>query len=354
MTAAKSFGPLRWWHVGAPDPTNAAAPWGPGLDLGTCDFSTVIGRTRIESGTFKSAAIARAVATIAPELELSPGFFHAPTDPDADGVYHTIRTFERSLVPTKYGRASNYFTGFTVKEIKPMNQQEMARRFKAMAESLGLGADEIATLAGDLARSEKAADARGIAFKSSDAPHVYTAPDGTLGIIQGGAFVALKAAADDTSAAAEVEVETESDAAEGDEEQADAGDLGELYVGDMTPDEFGQVLKAAFDQSFAPILKAMDMAGKMGSFVDEIKSMTATTQTKEAGNAAEIAALKAEIAELKGYAPAAQSDVFAALKSGGPQAPPQPQDPNTPQVPNDPNRPYASLAAMVMPELYQP
>ena len=34
MTATKQYGPLRWWHVGRPDPANPGAPWGPGLDLG--------------------------------------------------------------------------------------------------------------------------------------------------------------------------------------------------------------------------------------------------------------------------------------------------------------------------------
>ena len=98
-----------------PDPANAPAPWGPGLDLGDCDFSMVIGRTRIESGTFKSAAIARGGARRR-LAELSPGFFHPPNARDAGGVFAQMRTFERSLVPTRYARASNLFTGIAVKE----------------------------------------------------------------------------------------------------------------------------------------------------------------------------------------------------------------------------------------------
>lgn len=116
MTASGQYGPLRWWHVGDPDPANEQAPWGDGYDLGTCDFSTVIGRCAIESGTFKSAEIAQWVAEHAGEFELSPGFFHAARDRDADGVFHRIHRFERSLVPVRFGRASNLFTGLIVQE----------------------------------------------------------------------------------------------------------------------------------------------------------------------------------------------------------------------------------------------
>ena len=62
MTTTKQFGPLRYWHVGQPDAGDIAAPWGPGLDIGDCDYSTLIGRTRIESGTFRSPVIAERVA----------------------------------------------------------------------------------------------------------------------------------------------------------------------------------------------------------------------------------------------------------------------------------------------------
>ncbi|KPV48201.1 hypothetical protein SE17_39345, partial [Kouleothrix aurantiaca] len=195
MMTTRQFGPLRWWHVGRPDPGIPAAPWGPGLDIGDCDFSMVIGRTRVESGTFKSAALARAVARIADRLELSPGFFHPPMQPDAGGVFSQMRTFERSLVPVRYARASNLYTGLTVKETR-MDEAEMEKRFKAAIAELGLTPAQAEALGGQLVATEKAAAAAGIAFKSQDAHiPVYTAPDGTPGIIQDGAWIALKAAA---------------------------------------------------------------------------------------------------------------------------------------------------------------
>jgi hypothetical protein len=42
--------------------------------------------------------------------------------------------------------------------------------------------------------------------------------------------------------------------------------------------------------------------------------------------------------------------VAAALKSSGPQTPP---DPNAVEVVNDPNRPFAGIAARTMPALYK-
>jgi len=297
MTATKQYGPLRWWHVGRPDPANPTAPWGPGLDLGDCDFSMVIGRTRVESGTFKSAAIARAVARVADSLELSPGFFHPPTAPDAGGVFTQIRTFERSLVPTRYARASNLFTGLTVKESR-MDDIEFKRRLKAAIMELSLNRVEAATLGQDLAQTDKTAEAAGIAFKSQDAPTVYLGPDGTPGIIQGGAWVALKAAT--PPAPPEVVAAVEEKAPELEMEVEEPTD--ESYapaIGDMTPDEFGALL----DARLAPLIKALDIAGKMGGHMDELKSMMSGVATKEAGLASEVAALKTQVAELAGDAP---------------------------------------------------
>lgn len=299
MTATKQFGPLRWWHVGQPDAANPAAPWGPGLDLGTCDFSTVIGRTRIESGTFKSAAIARAVQRVADQLELSPGFFHPPAQPDASGVFAQIRTFERSLVPTRYARASNLFTGIAIKEHR-MDATEIDKRFKAAIAELGLDADQAAALGQQIAQTDKAAQAAGIAFKSQDAPTVYLGPDGTPGIIQGGAWVALKAAAVPPAIEAAIEDEKAPDeeAIVVEEEAPDEEDYAPA-IGDMTPDEFGAML----DARLGPLIKALDIAGKMGGHVDELKSMMSGVATKEAGLASELAALKTQVAELAGDAP---------------------------------------------------
>ena len=57
-------GDLRWWHVA-------------NTSLGTCDFQMVKNKMLIESGTFKSKAIAKAVAAMG-EMQMSIGFTHPP------------------------------------------------------------------------------------------------------------------------------------------------------------------------------------------------------------------------------------------------------------------------------------
>ena len=355
MTATKQFGPLRWWHVGHPDPADPVTPWGPGLDLGMCDFSMVIGRHRIESGTFTSARIARAVARVADQLELSPGFFHPPNTPDAGGVFDTMRTFERSLVPVRYARASNLFTGLTVKESR---MDIDAQRFKALVDTLGLSPAQVAALSHDLVTSEKAAQAAGIAFKSSEPPTVYTGPDGQLGIIQEGRFVALKAAGPPPELAAaaleEEKAPDDADLVDADAPEDLPPDAGE-FLGDMAVADFQAMIANAFTTALAPLLKSLDIAGKMAGHVEEMKSMIGGVATKEAGAAAEIAALKARLAVLEGDQPSGAmvlTDVVAALKSEGPTAPAPVTPPDAPKF--DPTNPIAGIAAGIFPELYGP
>ena len=332
MTAAKQFGPLRWWHVGRPDPLNRQAPWGWGLDIGDCDFSTQIGTTRVESGTFRDPAVAQRIAKSADQYELSPGFFHTygPSGPP-DGIYRAVRTFERSLVPTRYGRASNLFTGLTVKEHR-MDPNEMERRFKAAIESLGLSHDQAQALAAGLVATDKSAADQGIAFKSDDAPQVFTAPDGTQGIIHDGRFVALKAMPPEFAAADE-----EKDDGVIDQEGAPADDMVEM----MDDQAFIGAIADAVAAKIAPMFGDMKMS--------EFKTLLGGMATKEAGTQAEIAQLKARLAQLEGHQPAViTNEALAALKSTGPQAPP---DGTEPQIPADAT-PIQRLAAQTMPALY--
>lgn len=94
------YGVLRFWHM-------------PGVDLGDCDFNALRGRVLIESGTFRSPEIAQRVAEKSADYQVSLGFRHPVEQPGKDGVFTTIRRFERSLVPI--GRAANPFTSILVK-----------------------------------------------------------------------------------------------------------------------------------------------------------------------------------------------------------------------------------------------
>lgn len=332
MTATKQFGPLRFWHIGMPDPFDTQAPWGPGADWGDCDFSIVIGRTSVESGTFRSPEIAHFAAKHADEFEVSPGFFHSENDPDADGVFWDIRRFERSLVPMRFGRASNLFTGLAVQEknmqhilirYKTIDERTAARRLNAL-KAMGASDAIIQQTAAGVVQGEKTADEQRATFKSSDeAPIIYEAPDGTQGIIVGGRFVALKAMGgmDDGGEMSMDEVDTE-----------DTGDEAEA-VGDMTPDEFRALLREEFQAAIGEF--GTGITTKMGEIDGMLKNM-GYSRVKEAQaddqRAQEIARLKEQIAqqqtklqELTDDQPAnqqppssADGDVEAALKSSGP------------------------------------
>lgn len=342
MTAARQFGPLRMWHLGYPDPLDVAQPWGPGLDVGDCDFSTQIGTTRVESGTFRDAGIARRIAATTDQYELSPGFFHPPDQPDATGVFTAIRTFERSLVPIKYGRASNLFTGLTVKEQR-MDPNEMERRFKAVVEQLRLTPEQAESLAAGLVQADKSASAQGIAYKSAAAdtvvingitykaetPAVAPLPDV---VIDGVTYKAMPPEfADEKAGDAEMAYD----------EGMDAG------LTDAGMDD--QALIAAIAD--AVVAKIAPMFGDMK--MSELKAMLGGVTQKDAGRAQEIAALKAEqaklaerLTQLTGDQPAVAlpSEIEAALKSDGPTTP------NTLPAPTDP---IQSIAMATLPSLYQ-
>ena len=117
------YGPLRWWHV-------------PGLDIGTCDFNAMEGRILVEAGSFVNEQLGESIAAKAIDLSGSIGFFHPDTEPDEEGVYHSIRRFERSLLPKE--AASNPFVQLVVEQEGTPMKKEKIEEFK---KKLGLGAD---------------------------------------------------------------------------------------------------------------------------------------------------------------------------------------------------------------------
>ena len=343
MTAAKQYGPLRWWHVGMPNPLDTAAPWGPGLDLGMCDYNILIGRTLVESGTFKNATIARQVAAIADRLEMSPGFFHAIDQP-RNHVFTDIRCFERSLVPLRYGRASNLFTGLTTKE-HHMDMDEMERRFKAAITELGLSPAQASELGAQLTATEKAAAAQGIAFKSSTAPEEITL---------NGQTYTLKAAPPPVDVVDEEAMAADLTPGEPEGDEPSAETEGE-FVGDMTPEAFF----ARLAEALAPVLKMQDMLKSMGDMHGELKGMLGGIATKDASRVEELMTLKAQQTDLtkriviiEGNQPATflPEELAHALKSTGPQVL-EGSKPG-PVVPTDPSRPLAALGAATFPLLY--
>lgn len=270
MTATGQYGPLRYWHMGAPNAKSAEAPWGPGLDLGMCDRSYQIGRTRIESGTFYHEQVGAALAKAAGRYETSPGFFHPPGQPGPGQVFEDIHTFERSIVPVRLARASNLFTGMAVgKEQKAMTPEEFQRRAKAFMEDLrGLGLDQ-ETIMETLQAAQKAeqtADRTGIAYKAQT---VYQLPDGTPAVIDGGQIVPLVAYKAPMPGAEMIEAGT-TEAMDGMAEEEAEGDEGaedeEMILG---PTDVAAIAQAVGT-------RIMEMLGeitmKMGQFEEELKA----------------------------------------------------------------------------------
>ena len=155
------YGPLRWWHVGQPDPLNTDAPWGKGLDIGWCDFNAMSGRALVESGTFVSEEIGAAVAAKAADLGLSIGFSHPFGQPDAERVFHDIRRFERSLAPKE--RVSNPFTTLTVSKELRMDEMKIAA-----LKGLGFTDAMITNVVAQAQTVEKTAADQGVRFKADD------------------------------------------------------------------------------------------------------------------------------------------------------------------------------------------
>jgi len=144
---AQERGPLRFWHM-------------PGVDIGECDFQMLHGRMLIESGTFKDSDIAERVAEKAHLFGGSIGFNHPQSEPDAGGVFHNIRIFERSLVPI--GRASNRFTAMTTVRSDTMSK-EKREALKAL-----VGEEKADQILAEAFASQKAAEAQGFTYKSND------------------------------------------------------------------------------------------------------------------------------------------------------------------------------------------
>jgi 2'-5' RNA ligase len=272
------YGPLRWWHA-------------PGLDLGDCDFNAMHGKVLIESGTFRSPTIAQKVASASDSLEISLGFLHLPTEPDASGVFHHIRKFERSLVPR--GKASNRFTAFRVKE-RPMFDPTKVAALK----TLGFSDADITNLQTQAEATEKAADAQQIAYKSEEAGATEH-PDLEINGIVYKAFPPKPAAS-----AAPVEGSPEEEAAESPEEEAAEPDApmddgGGLTLSPEDMQAIGDAVAQALSQALGPLVSTMDLTNKIGSHMDELKGMmggyTAKKDATDAERAEQIAQLQTSL-----------------------------------------------------------
>jgi len=228
-----SYGPLRWWHC-------------KGYDLGDCDFRMVHGRTLIESGTFRSNAIGERVKAHAGQLQVSIGFNHPMNEPDREGVFHHIRTFERSLLPA--GKAANPFTRVIVKGVDEMATKE--EKLKAL-KALGIDPDAVLQQA---EQTEKELERQGVAFKENEAAAEAEAAD-TAEKETG----AVEPPAESESEKAKKPPKPEEDPEDSEDSEEDSeeeeGEEEEEVIGNMSKKEYADHLRATVKEALAEILE---------------------------------------------------------------------------------------------------
>jgi hypothetical protein len=250
MNTTKEFGTLDWWHTP--------------LILGNCDFSAMHGRISIESGTFNNDWIGERFATMK-GLGASRMFFNPINEPDAQGVYHNIRTFSRAILPAE--RASNRLTlvDISAKEKNKMLMDKVNELIKR------LGGDETAKakveeLLSAAEKIDKAAQVAGLTSKEAQPEPPAEKPE----------------------------------------------DKKPWFVGDMTPDEFDARLGQAVEKFLTPAVKEIGaQVAKMNETQqvtakessDKITATIKSMQDMQTDIAARLAAL--EGLKPRGYTPTA-------------------------------------------------
>lgn len=254
----QDYGPLRWWHI-------------PGFDIGDCDYSSMMGRVLVESGTFHDERVAVAIKNSSDKLEVSLGFYHPIIEPDSNGVFNFIRKFERSLMTAGY--ASNLFTGVLVTEQAKENEMTLKERLDKFVATLG-GGSEAEGIAAEVLDRVEAAHTKATEQK-----------------------ISTKAADPSMQAA---------DAAGQDPAAETPGE----YIGDITPAEFWQQLTGIVKSAIA------EATGGMATKA-ELQTALATPNVQATKQAAELTTLKAQAAVLNQRIAQLESSV-ANLESDAP------------------------------------
>jgi hypothetical protein len=314
----KSYGPLRWWHV-------------PGADFGDCDFNAMFGKILVESGTFRNEAVGARMKEIAPELQVSIGFYHPASQPDADGVFYKIRRFERSLLPV--GRASNLFTQFAVKGV-----EDMATNKEKLAElKQKLGDDTLADEIIDGAEaSEKTADESGAEFKEKTEDEEIPEEKAKKKV-----FPPKKEEVDEPETDEEEDVdeeEEEDDEVDEEDDEVDEEDEEKEFnsVGNMSHEQFAELVSGALTISLQPVLERMK---ELETSVETLNTESKEVKIKQVRRfkesralSVELEALKKRLKELEGEVPAALSEGYRASQSDDTVIPDT--DPRTKEAPH--------------------
>jgi hypothetical protein len=270
-------GPLRFWHI-------------PGLDFGDCDYQATAqdGRFLIESGTCYSPAHAVVVKAAATRgYQMSPGFIHSRHEPRG-GVFSNIAIFERSFVPP--GRASNPYTRLsTTKEAGMSLTPEKEAALKQLADDPKL----LERLLTQIDTTDKAAQQEQATYK--DAPPWAQAILTRLDALEASMKAAPPVVEEDEKATAAEMAGGDMTGSEDELADAEADDSAEMEA----------MLEAIADRVVAKLAPMLEIEKKMRGYVDEMKSaFGSAVAQKDDAQAKELAALKADVAELKGDQPA--------------------------------------------------
>jgi hypothetical protein len=284
-------GPLRFWHVS-------------GADFGDCDYQATAqdGRFLIESGTFRSPALAAAVKARCSDYQISIGFTHPANEPDPSGVFHHIAIFERSLVPK--GRAANPFTQvqLATKEQRMLTAEKQAE----LTQLLGGDQTLLSTLLGSIATTDKAAQEGGVSYKDTDIRAIIREE---LVALLSPAQATKEAVAEKAAPpAGMIEGSPEEEAAETPEQEAaeDAAGDADDSMGDdnmLNPAEIAAIAQAVV-QALGP---ALNIEAKMAGHLNEMKGLIGGMSTQKdaaiAETKADLEKVKAQVADLSGSAP---------------------------------------------------
>lgn len=304
------YGPLRWWHV-------------PGLDIGTCDFNMMHGRVLIESGTFFDAETAKAMMAAANSLSGSIAFRHPLSEPDKEGVFHTIRRKERSLLPK--GKESNPFVSLveiTGDDSMTTIKEKISKFMSLIGDADG---EKTQAILSHAESTEKMAQELGAAFKEAGFDNISEDTATVLAeMIAADTDKAKKkpAAKAEEAESEDMEEDEEDEDSEGGEEmveklmtgkkEAEAEDedpyAGREYVGDMSPDEFAGFMAESLQRT-------------VGDRLDAIENRLGAAE-KDAGTVARLQAKIDQLETEKAQMEARLSGQGRALKELGADLPP--------------------------------
>lgn len=301
MNRSGRFGTLDWWHTKIKAADGRLIP----LDIGDCDQAVMLGRFRLESGTFRSEAVGASFAASKGRLGGSLEFLY-PTNEPVGGQFHHVFTIRRSVLPAD--AASNTLTGLVIGQKEQVDMSKKTyERLKAMAAQNGV--DAVLQAIAGVADMDAAAKGLGLAAKSAGAAKQTTAAD-PLGNLSDADLDAL---------AADIVALKERRAAAEDDPEEDAADFDVDALAAAMTKAFRAVVTEQTDTLTALLTdrtkeqveadrRAADLETKIKEMSDELAELQAGPRaTKEQGGGG----------RANGYRPTHRNPARTAQKGGG-------------------------------------